>query len=153
VDLGDVVLEAGLAIRGRVRDREGAGLEGASVRARLRRPGERRLGEATSEADGGYVVAGLAPGTYGLTAALPGYATASATAMAGGDPVDLVMEAGGEIAGRVVDAAGLAAEDAILSAEWADEADAASPGALGGLAEEGDGRFVLRDLAAGHYVV
>jgi hypothetical protein len=62
------------------------------------------------------------------------------------------MEAGGEIAGRVVDAAGLAAEDATLSAEWADEAHAAASGAFG-LAEEGDGRFVLRDLAAGRYVV
>lgn len=100
-DLGDVVLETGLAIRGRVRDREGNGLEGASVRARLRRPGERSLGETTSEADGEFVVAGLGPGTYALTAARPGYAAASATAMAGGDPVDLVLEAGGEIAGRV----------------------------------------------------
>lgn len=153
VDLGDVVLETGLVIRGRVRDRQGNGLEGASVRARLRRPGERSLGEATSEADGEYVVAGLTPGTYRLTAALPGYATASATAPAGGDPVDLVMEAGGEIAGRVVDAAGQPAEDATLAAEWAGEAEAASPGGAFGTPEEGDGRFVLRDLAAGRYVV
>ena len=152
-DLGDVVLETGLAIRGRVRDREGSGLGGASVRARLRRPGERSLGEATSEADGEYVVAGLRPGAYSLTAALPGYATASATASAGGDPVDLVMEAGGEIAGRVVDAAGQPAEDATLDAEWAGGAEAAPGGGASGSAEEGDGRFVLRDLAAGRYVV
>ena len=33
VDLGDVALEAGLAIRGRVADREGTGIGGASVRA------------------------------------------------------------------------------------------------------------------------
>jgi protocatechuate 3,4-dioxygenase beta subunit len=153
VDLGDVVLETGLAIRGRVRDREGSGLGGASVRARLRRPGERSLGEATSEADGEYVVAGLVPGAYSLTAALPGYAAASATASAGGDPVDLVMEAGGEIAGRVVDAAGQPAEDATLSADWADEAEAAYTGGAFGMADEGEGRFVLRDLAAGRYVV
>ena len=153
VDLGDVVLETGLAIRGRVRDREGNGLEGASVRARLRRPGERRQGEATSEADGAFVVAGLEAGTYRITAELPGYAAASATALAGGDPVDLAMEAGGEIAGRVVDAAGQPAEDASLSAEWADAADEVPPGGAFGLAEEGDGRFVLRDLAAGRYAV
>jgi protocatechuate 3,4-dioxygenase beta subunit len=153
VDLGDVVLETGLVIRGRVRDREGNGLAGASVRARLRRPGERSLNEATSEADGEYVVAGLGPGTYQLTAVLPGHATAQATALAGGDPVDLVMDAGGEIAGRVVDAAGQPAEDATLAAEWADEAEAGSPGGAFGAAEEGEGRFVLRDLAAGAYVV
>lgn len=153
VDLGDIVLETGLAIRGRVRDREGNGLEGASVRARLQRPGERSLGEATSEAGGEYILAGLGPGTYRLTAVLPGHATAYATAQAGGDPVDLVMESGGEIAGRVVDASGQPAEDATLAAEWAGEAESASPGGAFGMAETGEGRFVLRDLAAGRYVV
>jgi hypothetical protein len=116
-----------------VRDREGYGLDGASVRARLRRPGERRQGEATSEADGAFVVAGLEAGTYRITAELPGYAAASATALAGGDPVDLAMEAGGEIAGRVVDAAGQPAEDASLSAEWAEAADAVPPGSSASL--------------------
>ena len=128
VDLGDVALETGLVIRGRVRDGEGSGIDGASVRARLRRPGERSQGEATSEADGAYVVAGLKPGTYELTASRSGFASAHATAPAGGDPVDLVMEAGGEIAGRVVDAEGQPAEDATLGAERADETEAGGPG-------------------------
>ena len=148
-----MVLETGLAIRGRVRDREGSGLEGAMVRARLRRPGERRQGEATSEADGEFVVAGLEAGTYRITAELPGFAAASATAQPGGDPVDLAMELGGEIAGRVVDAAGEPAEGATIEAEWAGELETVSAGGGFGLAEEGGGRFVLRDLAAGPYAV
>jgi protocatechuate 3,4-dioxygenase beta subunit len=149
-DLGDVVLETGLAIRGRVRDLEGHGLEGASVRARLRRPGERRLGEATSEADGEFVVAGLEAGPYWLTAELSGYAAAHANAQPGGDPVDLAMELGGEIAGQVVGAPGQPAEDATISAESEAEGEVFS---ASGLADEGEGRFVLRDLRAGRYVV
>jgi protocatechuate 3,4-dioxygenase beta subunit len=151
VDLGDVVLETGLAVRGRVRDREGHGLEGASVRARLRRPGG-PWREATSEGDGEFVVAGLEAGTYSLRAELAGYAAASATARPGGDPVDLVMEPGGEIAGRVVDASGQPAEDASVEAEWAGGAEAPAGGAFA-TAEEGEGRFVLRDLRAGRYAV
>ena len=152
LDLGDVVLETGLVIRGRVRDKEGDGISGATVRARLRRPGDRSVVEATSESDGTYVVAGLQPGTHELTASLSGFATVRTAAPAGGDPVDLVMEAGGEIAGRVVDAAGQPAEDATLEAQ---RADGEIAGFLGGSgrADEGDGRFVLRDLAAGRYVV
>ena len=41
VDVGDVALDAGLAIRGRVRDREGGAIDGATVRALLQEPGER----------------------------------------------------------------------------------------------------------------
>ncbi len=152
VDLGDVALETGLVIHGRVRDGEGSGIEGASVRASMRRAVERHEGEATSEADGAYLVAGLKPGTYQLIASRSGFAPAHATAQAGGDPVDLVMEAGGEIAGRVVDAEGQPAEDATLSAERADGAEAGGLGAYAA-ADEGEGRFVLRDLAAGGYVV
>lgn len=152
VDLGDVVLETGLVIRGRVKDKEGTGISGAGVRARLRRPGERSLVEATSEADGSYVVAGLQLGTYELTASLSGFATGRVTAVAGGDPVDLVLEAGGEIAGRVVDAAGQPAEDAILEAQRPDGEIAGFLGGSGS-ADEGDGRFVLRDMAAGRYVL
>ena len=152
VDLGDVTLETGLVIRGQVRDREGSGIEGASVRARLRRPGERGEGEATSEADGAFVVAGLKPGTYQLTASRSGLAPAHAMAPAGGDPVDLVMEAGGEIAGRVVDADGQPAEEAFLIAERAG-GPGPGPGGASGAADEGEGRFVLRDVAAGRYVL
>src|SRR6185295_18023714 len=123
VDLGDVVLETGLVIRGRVRDKDGNGVAGASVRAFGQGP-EESQGEATSEDNGAFLLAGLKAGLHEVTASKEPFASARARAQAGGDPVELVMEEGGEIAGRVVDAQGQPAEDATLSAEPADETEA-----------------------------
>ena len=150
VDLGDVALEAGLAIRGRVADREGDGIGGASVRAQGQ-AGERGLAEATSEADGAFVVGGLRPGPYEVRATAPGYATAVAKTEAGGDPLELVLEAGGQIAGTVVDTQGRPVGEARVQAR-ATEGPSFDPDRFFfGSADEGEGRFVLRDVAAGTY--
>jgi hypothetical protein len=152
VDLGDIVLDAGLAIRGRVHDREGNGIAGAEVSAARHGSGTPSEGEAVSEADGGFVVGGLEAGSHDVWARAPGYALGEATAASGGDPVDVVLEPGGEIAGRVVDADGSPVEDAQLSAE--DESRPPGPGRFAsGRSDEGDGRFLLRDVAAGKYAL
>jgi hypothetical protein len=105
-----------------------------------------------SEADGSFLVGGLESGSHDVSAAAPGYAVANATAAPGGEPLDLVLEPGGEIAGRVVDADGSPVDDAQVSAE--DESRPPGPGRFfGARADEGDGRFVLRDVAAGKYLV
>jgi protocatechuate 3,4-dioxygenase beta subunit len=149
-ELGEVALEAGLAIRGRVREREGGGVAGAAVRATLRDAGGASDGEATSEADGTFLVAGLRPGRHYVSAAAPGYATAHATASPGGEALELVLEPGGQLVGRVVDADGAPVEEALVSAE--DAGGASGPGGfVSGRADEGDGGFVLRDVAAGSY--
>jgi protocatechuate 3,4-dioxygenase beta subunit len=149
-DLGDVALEAGLSIRGRVRDREGSGIAGATVDATLRESGAPSEREAVSEEDGKFLVGGLGAGRYDVSAAASGYATAYATATAGGEALDLRLEPGGQIAGRVVDADGAPVEAAQVSAE--DASEPRGPGRFfGGRADEGDGRFVLRDVAAGTY--
>jgi protocatechuate 3,4-dioxygenase beta subunit len=151
VDLGEIALDPGLAIRGRVHDREDNGIAGAEVRAtRHGAAGTPSEGEAASEADGGFFVGGLEAGSHDVWATAPGYAPAEATATSGGEPVDLVMDPGGEIAGRVVDADGSPVEDAHVSAE--DESRLPGPGRFkSGRSDEGDGRFILRDVAAGKY--
>jgi carboxypeptidase family protein len=152
VDLGDLALDAGLAIRGRVHDREGNGIAGAEVHAERHGPGSPSEGEAVSEADGGFVVGGLELGSHDLRATALGYAPAEATATSGGDPVDLVLEPGGQMEGRVVDADGSPVEDARVWAEN-ERGRSGSGGVLGGRSDEGDGRFVVRDVAAGRYAL
>ena len=118
-DLGDVTLETGLSIRGRVADRDGEGIAGATVVA-SGLAGDRSRFEATSEADGAFVVGGLRPGLYQVRARAAGYGAAIAKAEAGSDPVELVMEAGGQIAGSVVDAQGQPVEEARIEARATD---------------------------------
>jgi protocatechuate 3,4-dioxygenase beta subunit len=150
-DLGDVTLEAGLAIRGRVRDRESRGIAGAAVSARLRGSGAPSEGEVLSEEDGTFLLAGLGAGSHSVSAAAPGYATAWATATPGGEPLDLVLEPGGEIAGRVVDADGAPVDEAWVLAEDASQPRGSPGRSSSGRTDEGDGGFVLRDVAAGTY--
>jgi protocatechuate 3,4-dioxygenase beta subunit len=150
VDVGDVALDPGLAIRGRVRDRQGDAIDGATVRALGQEPGEAGEAEATSGPDGRFDLGGLRPGRHQVSASAPGFATAFVTAEAGGEPVDVVMDAGGTIAGRVVDAEGSAVEEAQVTAQA--EGESRGPGGYhGARADEGDGRFLIPDVAPGTY--
>jgi protocatechuate 3,4-dioxygenase beta subunit len=152
-DLGDVVLETGLVIRGRATDREGVGLPGVAVRALRRVARLWSQGEAESGGNGEFTVGGLDAGRYEVTASAPGYAPARASAEAGGDPVELVLDAGGEVAGRVVDADGQPVEEASVLAQATDAPYAPGFGDGSGVADEGEGAFAVRDLAAGTYVL
>ncbi|HUL77712.1 MAG TPA: carboxypeptidase regulatory-like domain-containing protein [Vicinamibacteria bacterium] len=146
VDLGDVALDAGLAIRGRVRSREGGGIEGATVRAMGEEPGGASEAEGTSLAEGRFELGGLRAGRHHLSATAPGYAAAKVTAEAGGEPVDLVMDAAGGIAGRVADESGAAVEDA-----WVAAVERNQSGGPRVRSDEGDGRFLLQDIAPATY--
>jgi protocatechuate 3,4-dioxygenase beta subunit len=151
VDLGDLSLEAGLSIRGRVRDRAHNPVPGATVQA-APHDGEPLEPSLETDADGAFRLGGLAPGRYDLTAEAAGFASASATVDAGGEPVELVLEPGGVIAGRVVDENGAPINDARVNAERSSD----SPGSqrfAGARADEGDGGFSLRDLAAGTWAL
>ena len=71
-DVQDVVLESGLAIRGEVRDREGAGLTGVLVRAEARLGGDGPSAETESDASGAFALSGLSAGVYSVSAATDG---------------------------------------------------------------------------------
>ncbi len=150
VDVGDITLDPGLAIRGRVRDREGGAIADATVRALRQEPGEAGEAEATSGPDGRFDLGGLRPGRHQVSASAPGHATAFATAEAGGEPVDVVLDVGGKVTGRVVDAEGSPVEEARVTAQ-ADDRARGPGGYHSARADEGDGRFLLPDVAPGAY--
>ena len=152
-DLRDVVLEAGFAIRGRVRDREGTGLPGVLVRAEPPRGGQGATSDAESEADGAFLLSGLPAGAYAVVAEAAGYARARASARAGAAPVEIVMDAGGTIVGRVVDADGRPVEGARVHGESAEAGSMGDHFVWGSTGEEGDGRFTIRDAAPSTYVL
>jgi hypothetical protein len=149
VDVGDVRLEAGLAIRGRVQTNAGRPIADALVRASGRR-GHRS--EARSEANGTFVLAGLDAGTHHVAAETDGYAEETKTAEAGGAPLVFVLSPAGVITGRVVDDRGPIVDGFHVTADTGGDfgrgrrvAEAGEPG--------GDGSFRLPALAAGTYAL
>ena len=111
VDIGDVAFEAGLQIRGRVRDKAGAAIADAAVRAFPDRPmGARGALEGVTEADGGFVLGGATGGTYDLSVYAPGYTRFNEAVEAPRDGLEVVLTAAGSITGTVVDASGRAVE-------------------------------------------
>ena len=158
VDVGDVELETGLTIRGRVRDGSGRPIAGANLRGyQARSRGAPYPVEAISGADGGFVLAGLQPGSYRVSAAAPGYAGADRPVEAGAEKVELVLSPAGSISGAVVDDAGRPVEAFRVNASPARrEGDAPGTMTIGPRNKIGtgnEGRFLLEDLAEGTYVV
>ncbi len=156
LDLGDIRVETGLTIRGRVREKGGTPISEASLRAiPLRSMGGSMSSEYRAEADGSFVLAGLQPGAYRVSATAPGYAERSRETSVGTDNLELVLEPAGLIAGTVVDEAGRPVESFIVSAQ------SARPEGGGmvrgpGLREPvtaADGRFQLDRAAAGSWVL
>ena len=73
----DPTLTVGSArLRGVVRDASGAGLPGVAVRVLDQQ--RRTVAQATADRAGAYTIANLAPGTYRVEFALPGFATTAA---------------------------------------------------------------------------
>ena len=110
VDLGDVVLEAGPRLAGRVTDKAGAPIADAVVRAfsdaRPMTPG--RMLEGTTDADGAFALGGATAGRYSLSVSAPGHARYSEEVDAPRDDLRAVLGAVGTVAGSVEDAAGRA---------------------------------------------
>jgi protocatechuate 3,4-dioxygenase beta subunit len=150
IDIGNVALEVGIAIRGRVRDAAGQAVERASLFTYSQEAA--RSYSAQSEADGTYVLAGLPPGMYSVSATAAGMGRAERKAEAGASGIDFVLQPAGTITGTVVDEAGkpVAAFRVFARAPM-------RSGAMGGGQADSfgvpDGRFVLEDVADGEYVV
>jgi hypothetical protein len=156
VDLGDIVLEMGGTIQGRVRDQAGQPVSGASVMAQPPRTSAMMAMpvEAICEADGSFIVAGLQPGAYQLSARAAGYGSSPAKPATVGDAaVVLVLEPAGSITGIAVDEAGRPLDAFFVGATPTRR----EPGMVirGGArnVSSSDGRFTVEDLSAGEFVL
>jgi protocatechuate 3,4-dioxygenase beta subunit len=154
-DLGDLFLETGLTIRGRVSDRDGAPIADAQIRGFQPRTFAGPPAEARSEVDGSFTLGGLSPGGYRLIATAPGYGSEHKPVEAGAEGVDLVLRPAGQIAGQVVDEAGRPIESFRVSAQPAsrESGRVLRMGPDGRSFADSTGRFVLEDVAEGTYVV
>jgi protocatechuate 3,4-dioxygenase beta subunit len=138
----DLELEHGLELSVRVR-RSGAPASGESLF--LQGPGRRRsMGE--TDADGRYRFQGLAAGSYHLSLeGLPGRAQHEETVDLQADREVLIDLAGGEVRGRVVDAA----DASPLSGVTVQLVSADDDSILGQERTDSRGSFVLRDAPEG----
>jgi hypothetical protein len=152
VNLGDVVLETGLTIRGRVRDKAGVGIKDAQLHASAPRLRGLPL-DTQSEADGSYVLAGLDPGPYRVSVLALGHAASGRSIDAGAENADFVLAAGGSVVGVVVDDAGKAVEAYEVQAQPTQESLGYYAGGDTRSVADADGRFTLEDLNEGTYVV
>jgi len=110
-DVGDVALQTGLVIRGRVREATGAAVAEARINAfRDRSMGEDR-GEGRTDADGSFAIGGLREGTYRLAVFAPGHAMVDREVEAGAEGVEIVLETAGSLSGTVVDDRGQPVEN------------------------------------------
>jgi len=101
----DFRLEDGLVVAGRVFTPELAGIPEASIRLIGYQPEQTMSAHAVTNANGDFLVEGLAPGTYMLQATAPGWGTESVRRVdAGDEDVRVQMTEQGRITGRVVDA-------------------------------------------------
>jgi hypothetical protein len=152
VDVGDVRLEVGIAIRGRVRSKAGQPIADAVVRATVMRMGSDNT-EARSEADGTFVLAGLEQGVYRVSAEAVGFGQEDKTAETGGEPVELVLSPAGTITGRVVDEREQPVESLRVSARTNERTGMGFRMPRMEETTSEDGRFTLSNVSAGDYVV
>ncbi|MSR46012.1 MAG: hypothetical protein EXS13_02925 [Planctomycetes bacterium] len=106
----EFVVELGKELQGRVAARDGTPLAGARVTAveppsimnvmRAARGSGRR--QATTDADGRFLLLGLGAGQFDVTARAIGYDEATVSAAAGGPPIEIVLPTRGAFEGIVI---------------------------------------------------
>lgn len=152
-DLGDVALDMGLTISGRVRDAQGRSIAGAEVSGSSWGPDQlARPAGFTTGADGLFVLAGLDEAKYGIEVQADGYAIANRSIVAGTHDADFTLSRSGAITGAVVDEAGLPVEDfMVLAQPEKQEPDSWQEPRKD--VQATDGRFLLPDVRPGTYVL
>lgn len=147
-DLGDVTMDPGLRLRGRVRSRAGAPVAEARIYASQRHGNWSMGAQATSDVGGAFVIGGLQPGSARLHVNARGFAPLSTTVEAESADLDLVLDPAGSIAGVVVDEKGATVPAFNVAAEKGDyESDAYDE------FSEPDGRFLLENVGDGIWTV
>jgi protocatechuate 3,4-dioxygenase beta subunit len=149
VDLGDVALDPGLTIRGLVRDDAGLPVAGARLTAFQWR-GIEGLVRGESQGDGSFVLGGLSPGQYRVTASASGYDGGTQDVAAGADDVAFALRPAGGVRGTVVDSAGRTVEAFTVAARPASRP--AAPQDFQVVADSAGG-FAVEGLAAGIYAL
>jgi 5-hydroxyisourate hydrolase-like protein (transthyretin family) len=159
----DVLLEAGLSIRGKVVDGAGAPIAGADLFAYPAEvmdgqldPEAMRPYQATSDADGAFTLRGLEERGYALGVTATGYVQRGgvpAVHRPGGEPVVLTLAATRRLRGRVVlegttDSAGpgIEVEVEAVSGPW-------SGGSAGSATTDEDGAFEVADLDGKRFLI
>jgi protocatechuate 3,4-dioxygenase beta subunit len=105
VDLGDVSLASGLAIRGQVQDINGTPVAGARIEA-ASIDGRAGYAADATDIDGAFALAGLGDGAYRLSVTVGGVYRAGREVNAGSEPIVWTLEPTGAAAGEVIDASG-----------------------------------------------
>ena len=160
VDLGDVTLETGLLIEGRVVDSSRAPVLDAELEATpasvIRRIDEESpLRTGRSDAAGRFVIGGLGEGTYELRAQAYGFGQVARPVEAGAKGVTLAPQPAGSVSGLVVDEGqNPVADFRVLAQMSRAEGDVrAWPQRYVKPFTTADGRFLLEGVSAGTYVV
>jgi large repetitive protein len=155
-NVGDIALETGMTIRGRVTDKAGSPIAEAQIRGFQPRPGFTSPAEGRSEGDGTFAIGGLSAGTYRLSVSAAGYGNTDRQAEAGAENVEVVLQAAGQITGQVVDDAGRPVDAFRVSAQPKPQEGfgmrMVMPPRLQPFAGT-DGRFTLEGVSEGTYAV
>jgi len=161
VDLGTVVLRAGAALDGQVVDTRGRPVAGCHVRTlptdmvstRFLAAGmEDDGGETLSGADGGFTLAGLAPGQPVIVHAWrEGYtaATLQGVQIPAEKPLRVILKAASRISGRIVDETG----SPVSRAQVLAVPEARGPGGAAAGPLDENGSFVIENVAPGRVTV
>ncbi|GDY03628.1 hypothetical protein LBMAG49_29570 [Planctomycetota bacterium] len=144
-DLKEIVLPDGARLFGRVRDAEGKPLAGADVVARDMLEGHRSLQgpqfnsycRAKSDAKGIFRLNTTLPNAVAIEVSLNGYFRQSLEPVAIGTPLEITLQRGGSISGRVLDADGRGVAGASVIANYE------LRGGIEAVRSEIDGRFQL----------
>ncbi|HXV64851.1 MAG TPA: carboxypeptidase regulatory-like domain-containing protein [Vicinamibacteria bacterium] len=155
VDIGEVVLEVGIAIRGVVVDADGEGVGDARVQAFKASGSDRGIsaqGEPDTETDweGRFVLAGLEEALYHLMVAAPGYGREVTDVEAGSEAITVALRPAGTIRGSVSDTEGRPIGSFRVLARAPERRGFG--GATTGVSED-NGLFVVEDVAEGEYAV
>ncbi len=153
----EIVLRPGATVEGRVRDAAGEPVAGVKVGVVRMREGSYSSHSSGSESDaeGRYRVEGLAPGPVTVTAEVGGQRRASKQleVRPGRQTVDLVLEEGLEVAGRVVDPAAEPVAGALVSLDPSGDVShrVFYPGSAQPVTSGADGGFRFIGVPAGRY--